>query len=266
MNSAAERTQYFLVDSSRNVVYKADSLGQQLSVISAPGIDSHLATIDESGHVIYGLRDGLNSTVMAVDENATVIDTFAYEPFGETTASDNSDYPFLYTGRTQVDDDLFYYRARFYDPKAGRFISEDPIGFGGGDVNLYRYVGNNATNFGDPTGEFLPLVWVVATVLVQNTVRRVAQRAAARVIGHVYTMSVSEKITLGVIIGTATPEGVDIPEITPLISLGVMAATVVPEAVTVVPAAAKAIHKSVTTATTNFLFNRIKNTNVCVNR
>jgi uncharacterized protein RhaS with RHS repeats len=47
---------------------------------------------------------------------------------------------------------LYYYRARYYDPKAGRFISEDPIGFGGGDVNLFRYVGNNPGNWVDPEG------------------------------------------------------------------------------------------------------------------
>jgi RHS repeat-associated protein len=33
-------------------------------------------------------------------------------------------------------------RARYYDPETGRFISEDPIGFEGGTVNLYEYVGN----------------------------------------------------------------------------------------------------------------------------
>ncbi len=32
----------------------------------------------------------------------------------------------------------------------GRWISEDPIGFGGGDANLYRYVGNESTGYVDP--------------------------------------------------------------------------------------------------------------------
>ncbi|HLL88318.1 MAG TPA: hypothetical protein VK324_03350, partial [Tepidisphaeraceae bacterium] len=35
---------------------------------------------------------------------------------------------------------------------AGRFVSQDPLGFGGGDANLYRYVGNRTPNGTDPTG------------------------------------------------------------------------------------------------------------------
>ena len=41
----------------------------------------------------------------------------------------------------------------FFNPDTGRFLSEDPIGFDGGDSNLYRYVGNNLINFTDPFGE-----------------------------------------------------------------------------------------------------------------
>jgi len=44
-----------------------------------------------------------------------------------------------------------YYRARYYDPKIGRFISEDPIGFEGG-VNFFAYVHNNPANRTDPMG------------------------------------------------------------------------------------------------------------------
>jgi hypothetical protein len=47
---------------------------------------------------------------------------------------------------------LDYYRARYYDSSVGRFISVDPMGFGAGDTNLYRYVGNNSTNATDPSG------------------------------------------------------------------------------------------------------------------
>ncbi len=44
-----------------------------------------------------------------------------------------------------------YYRARYYDPKIGRFISEDPLGFDDG-VNFYTYVANNPVKFLDPLG------------------------------------------------------------------------------------------------------------------
>jgi hypothetical protein len=47
---------------------------------------------------------------------------------------------------------MIFYRARFYDPQIGRFTSEDPIGFRGGDVNLYGYVWNNPQHFKDPFG------------------------------------------------------------------------------------------------------------------
>jgi len=49
------------------------------------------------------------------------------------------------------DTELLYYRARFYDPQLGRFISEDPISLEGG-INFYTYVQNDPLNFLDPIG------------------------------------------------------------------------------------------------------------------
>ena len=46
---------------------------------------------------------------------------------------------------------LFYYRARYYDPSVGRFLSEDSLRFERGP-NFYSYVGNNPTNWVDPIG------------------------------------------------------------------------------------------------------------------
>ena len=45
-----------------------------------------------------------------------------------------------------------YYRARYYNPTTGRFLSEDPKGFAGSGSDLYEYVGDSPTNFIDPFG------------------------------------------------------------------------------------------------------------------
>ena len=46
---------------------------------------------------------------------------------------------------------LVYLRNRWYDPQTERFLTQDPMGLGGG-LNLYAYAGNNPTSFSDPFG------------------------------------------------------------------------------------------------------------------
>ena len=63
------------------------------------------------------------------------------------------EHRFGYTGRDwDADAELYYYRARWYDPVVGRFISEDPSGFAAGDENLSRYVLNSPVMLVDPSG------------------------------------------------------------------------------------------------------------------
>jgi RHS repeat-associated protein len=47
---------------------------------------------------------------------------------------------------------LYRTPARYYNPGLGRFLSEDPIGFAGGDTNLFAYAGNDPLNSTDPSG------------------------------------------------------------------------------------------------------------------
>jgi len=44
------------------------------------------------------------------------------------------------------------YRARYYNPTTGRFLSEDPMGFAGSGPNFYAYAGDNPSNSTDPLG------------------------------------------------------------------------------------------------------------------
>ncbi|MBL8817447.1 MAG: RHS repeat-associated core domain-containing protein [Planctomyces sp.] len=106
-------------------------------------------------------------------DQADVVNHLTYNSAGSVVSADNpqtgtaneGDLPGLsvtgneyspqrsYTGREpDAVTRLIYYRARWYDPRLGRFISEDPIGFAAEDANLRRYVGNSMPNSVDPTG------------------------------------------------------------------------------------------------------------------
>jgi len=68
------------------------------------------------------------------------------------STADTVSNPFRYTSREwDAETGLYYYRARYYDPQIGRFISEDPMAFGAG-TNFYIYVENSPVTKYDPTG------------------------------------------------------------------------------------------------------------------
>ncbi len=99
-------------------------------------------------HDTVGSVTGLSGHAGAVTQ------TLTYGPFGAVQGqTGHSPNRLRYTGREQdADTGLYYYRARYYDPQDGRFLSEDPLGFAAGDVNFYVYVGNNPVNANDPSG------------------------------------------------------------------------------------------------------------------
>lgn len=99
---------------------------------------------------LYFLQDQLRSTVALTNSVGSVVERKQYEPFGESQPSAFTRYTF--TGRERdASTGLMYYRARWYDPQQGRFISEDPAGFAGG-LNKYAYVSNNPVTGIDPLG------------------------------------------------------------------------------------------------------------------
>jgi RHS repeat-associated protein len=90
-----------------------------------------------------------------LDNSGSVVNHITYDSYGNVVAQSNASQSsrYLYTGREyDQETGLYYYRARYYEPHQGRFISEDPIGFFGRDLNLYRYVGGDPVRFRDPEG------------------------------------------------------------------------------------------------------------------
>lgn len=145
-------TSIFVYDGN-NLVETVNASGSEVaSYAQSQNIDEPLA-MDRSGTVDYYEQDGLGSVTSLTNATGTVAQSYAYDSFGNTTNSSGSLTNFFrYTGREfDVETNLYYYRARYYDSGAGRFLNEDPIRFSA-DVDFYRYAFNNPQVLRDPTG------------------------------------------------------------------------------------------------------------------
>ena len=115
-------------------------------------VDEPLAML-RSSTTSYYQADGIGSVTSLSNTSGALAQTYTFDSFGEQTASSGSlTNTFRYTAREfDAETSLYYYRARYYDPNAGRLVREDPIAFKGG-INFYRYARNNPVNLVDPFG------------------------------------------------------------------------------------------------------------------
>ena len=126
-------------------------------------IDEPLA-LYQGSTTSYFQADGLGSITSLTNPAGTVAASYVYDAFGNLTASTGTiSNPFQYTGREfDSETGLYYYRARYYDPTSGRFVSEDPKRFLS-DVNFYRYVLNNPVLYVDPFGLLCACTFSIST-------------------------------------------------------------------------------------------------------
>lgn len=127
-------------------------------MLGTPGIDDLFARVSSGATTGY-LRDGLGSIIGETNSAGALSASYAYSPYGDSANSSSTPTPFQFTGRENDGaTGLYYYRARYYAPQLGRFISEDPLGLQGG-TNFYAYAFGDPVNNTDPSGEF---VWGLA--------------------------------------------------------------------------------------------------------
>ena len=145
-----------------------------------PGIDEPLI-MSRGGQSFFYHTDGLGSITDLSDATASLVQSYVYDSFGNIVfQSGTAVNPYTYTGREfDSESGLYYYRARYYDARAGRFLQEDPINLKTIQLNLqkkrilsitsslqglqempslnnlYSYAANNPINFLDPNGELL---------------------------------------------------------------------------------------------------------------
>jgi RHS repeat-associated protein len=133
-----------------------DAEGAQFNAATFGGAMFNQASVSTDAGSHFYLFDQQANTRQLTDTSGDVSDTYAYRAFGEQEFEQGSTRnPHRFQGQvgpyTDATDRVWM-RARIYGPDSGQWLSRDPIGFDGGDWNLYRLVGNNPIHWLDPEG------------------------------------------------------------------------------------------------------------------
>ena len=136
----------FLEFDGGNTLVARYSHGQQ--------VDQPLA-VERGGQSFFYHADHQGSIRLVTDAAGVVVNEYDYDAYGNFDIFiEGVVNPFTYTGREfDAESGLYYYRARYYDARIGRFITSDPIDLAAG-ANTYAYVLNNPANLVDPSGLF----------------------------------------------------------------------------------------------------------------
>ena len=120
--------------------------------------DARVPVAVTAGGVRYYLGyDQVGSLVAVADGSGNVVKRISYDSFGNILEDTNPALavPLGFAGGLHDrDTGLVRFGFRDYDPEVGRWTAKDPIGFAGGDTDLYGYVHNSPSNFIDPSGLF----------------------------------------------------------------------------------------------------------------
>ncbi|MDO7653203.1 MAG: hypothetical protein MUQ57_00750, partial [Porticoccus sp.] len=103
----------------------------------------------------YIITDQIGTPRFITDETGTLVKKIDYDAYGNVIADTNlaMDIPFGFAGGLKDNHTgLIRFGYRDFDPETGRWSARDPIGFAGGDTNLYGYVGGSPIQFIDPRG------------------------------------------------------------------------------------------------------------------
>ena len=160
-------TNFYLYDGPHLLADLDATGGVFRSYVYGPEIDELIAMTIHTGDVprtYYALRDHQNTVWAWVDESGDVAESYDYDAWGRLLGIYNgagasvSDQQspignrFLFQGREYSwASGLYHFRARWYDPVTGRWLSNDPIGISGG-LNQYAFCGNDPVNYTDPLG------------------------------------------------------------------------------------------------------------------
>ena len=147
--STSTRWTYDAEDVVRQTTGQAETL-----FLHGPQVDEHLAMTNAAGVLTFLHADALQSIVRHTDGAAGVMESLTYDTWGNVQSGTPGLYAF--TGREwDSSSQLLYYRSRWYEPREGRFISEDPVYVSARpqiEFDAYAYAAGRPTTFTDPSG------------------------------------------------------------------------------------------------------------------
>ena len=155
-------TRLFIYD-NWNPVIEFDQAGNWKAMnLYGAGADEILGRYDATlGNLIYK-QDKQGNVTYVLDPSNQIVEKYTYDAYGTPTilSANNTQLStsaignrFMYTGREWIGElGIYDYRHRYYLPSIGRFLQMDPTGFDAGDMNLFRYCGDDPVDRSDPTG------------------------------------------------------------------------------------------------------------------
>ncbi|HEX8296956.1 MAG TPA: RHS repeat-associated core domain-containing protein, partial [Chthoniobacteraceae bacterium] len=196
-----------------------------------------VAARESAGSTAFYHFDAAGNTALVSGAAGAAVATYKYLPFGEIAAQTGGlAQPFTFNGQLGVQDDpgdLFHMRARAFDAELGRFTTRDPIGFTGGDTNIYRFAQNDPVNFNDPSGLLIPAVPAsVAGQVVAGAPSTVSSFVNGLRVAGLYTASGTNAglagagagvVETGVATGLSTAGGLTAAGVLGLIGIGTVA-------------------------------------------
>lgn len=127
----------------------------KISFMYGPGSDSP-SFINKNGINYRVVQDPALGSIRYIIHPTTlaIAQEIDYDEFGDVLSNSNPGFqPLGFAGGLfDTDTKLIRFGARDYDPSIGRWTTKDPIGFAGGDTNLYAYVNGDPMSFVDPSG------------------------------------------------------------------------------------------------------------------
>ncbi len=98
--------------------------------------------------------DHISSVVLVTDKRATIVQSFAYMPYGELLVENSSvDLAYRFSAKeTDRETGLSYFGARYYDPTAAMWLGTDPLWEVYAGMNPYNYCAGNPLGLMDVDG------------------------------------------------------------------------------------------------------------------